>query len=69
VVFFQEAFEAGRYEYTYLLKAIAPGVFRSSPARIAAMYVPDGTASSAAGTLTVESAAPAPASQAKGGQQ
>jgi len=36
------------------------------------MYVPDGTASSAAGTLTVESAAapaPAPATQAKGGQQ
>jgi len=72
VVFFQEDFEAGRYEYTYLLKVIAPGVFRSSPARISAMYVPDGTASSAAGTLTVESAAapaPAPATQAKGGQQ
>jgi len=67
VVFFQEDFEAGRYEYTYLLKVIAPGVFRSSPARISAMYVPDGTASSAAATLTVESVATVP--QAKGGQQ
>ncbi|MCX6552352.1 MAG: MG2 domain-containing protein [Acidobacteria bacterium] len=70
VVFFQEDFEAGRYDYTYLLKVIAPGVFRASPARISAMYVPDGSASSAAATITVESAAtPAGAAQSKGGQQ
>jgi hypothetical protein len=70
VVFFQETFEAGRYEYTYPLKVIAPGVFRASPARISAMYVPDGTASSAAMTMTVESAGtPATTPQPKGGQQ
>jgi len=70
VVFFQERFEAGRYEYTYLLKVIAPGVFRASPARISAMYVPDGTASSAAMRMTVASAgAPATTPQPKGGQQ
>jgi hypothetical protein len=69
-VFFQQSFEAGRYEYTYLLKVIAPGVFRASPARISAMYVPDGTASSAAMTMTVESAgAPVTSPQPKGGQQ
>jgi uncharacterized protein YfaS (alpha-2-macroglobulin family) len=60
-VFFQQSFEAGRYEYTYLLKVIAPGVFRASPARISAMYVPDGTASSAAVTVTVEAATASPA--------
>jgi hypothetical protein len=70
VVFFLERFDAGRYEFTYLLKVIAPGVFRASPARIAAMYVPDGTASSAAVTVTVESA-PAPLAGAalRGGQR
>jgi hypothetical protein len=68
-VFFQQSFEAGRYEYTYVLKVIAPGVFRASPARISAMYVPDGTASSAAMTMTVESAgAPATPPRPKGGQ-
>jgi hypothetical protein len=70
VVFFQERFDAGRYEYTYLLKVIAPGVFRASPARISAMYVPDGTASSAAMTMTVESAGtPATTPQPNGGQR
>jgi len=69
-VFFQERFDAGRYEFTYLLRVIAPGVFRASPARIAAMYVPDGTASSAAAGLTV--AAPpmaATGTPSKGGQR
>jgi hypothetical protein len=70
VVYFQERFDAGRYEYTYLLKVIAPGVFRASPARISAMYVPDGTASSAAATVTVESgSAPPSAAPSKGGLQ
>jgi alpha-2-macroglobulin len=70
VVFFQEDFARGRYDYSYLLKVIAPGVFRASPARISAMYVPDGSASSAAATVTV---GPAPASgaasQNQGGKQ
>ena len=69
VVFFQQAFSQGRYEYTYLLKAVTPGVFRASPARISAMYVPEGTASSAAQTVTVVSAAERPAAQPGGGQQ
>jgi len=67
VVFFQERFDAGRYEFSYLLKVIAPGTFRASPARISAMYVPDGTASSAAASFTV-GPAPAPAPP-KGGQR
>ncbi len=69
VVFFQQSFSQGRYEYTYLLKAVTPGVFRASPARISAMYVPEGTASSAAQTVTVVSAAERPAAQPGGGQQ
>jgi hypothetical protein len=70
VVFFQERFDAGRYEYTYLLKVVAQGVFRASPASISAMYVPEGTASSAAATVTVEPApAPAAGTPAKGGQR
>lgn len=69
VVFFQQDFTAERYEYTYLLKAVTPGVFRASPARISAMYVPDGTASSAAQTVTVVSAAGAAGAQPGGGQQ
>jgi len=70
VVFFQERFDAGRYEFTYLLKVIAPGVFRASPASISAMYVPEGAASSAATTITVQ-AEPGPAAAAppKGGRQ
>lgn len=68
VVFFQERFEAGRYEFTYLLKVIAPGVFRASPARISAMYVPEGAASSAAASFTVTASdAPRPAAP-KGGR-
>ncbi len=66
-VFFTQDFARGRYEFQYLLKVVTPGTFRSSPARISAMYVPEGTASSAAHTIVVESAAAAPAAQ--GGRQ
>ncbi len=74
VVFFQERFDKGRYEYSYLLKIIAPGTFRASPARISAMYVPDGFASSAAAELIVRpgatpGASPAGPAPSKGGQQ
>jgi uncharacterized protein YfaS (alpha-2-macroglobulin family) len=51
-VFFQETFEAGRYEYSYLVKVIAPGRFRAIPAQIAPMYVPGVTASSEPQTFT-----------------
>jgi uncharacterized protein YfaS (alpha-2-macroglobulin family) len=69
-VFFQERFVAGRYEFTYLLKVIAPGQFRASPARISAMYVPEGTASSAAISMTVETpAAAVPGTHPAGGQR
>ena len=57
VVFFLETFSEGRYEFSYLLKVTTPGIFRATPARISAMYVPDATASSATITVTVESAA------------
>ena len=56
VVFFQESFTAGHYQFIYLLKVTTPGVFRAMPAQIAAMYVPDATASSDAQTLTVGAA-------------
>jgi uncharacterized protein YfaS (alpha-2-macroglobulin family) len=69
VVFFQERFDAGRYEFTYLLKVIAPGTFRASPARISAMYVPDGTASSAAASFSVTQSPAPDAAAAKGGRQ
>ncbi len=70
VVFFQESFESGRYQFSYLLKVVTPGVFRTPPARISAMYVPEGTASSAAITLTVESPGSKPASTpGNGGKQ
>lgn len=45
-VFFQETFESGRYEYSYLVKVIAPGQFRAIPAQISPMYVPGVHASS-----------------------
>lgn len=68
VVFFQQSFEQGRYEFQYLLKMVTPGTFRASPARIAAMYVPDGTASSAAQSVVI--APPAAAGVApRGGRQ
>jgi uncharacterized protein YfaS (alpha-2-macroglobulin family) len=56
VVFFQESFTAGHYQFVYLLKVTTPGVFRAMPAQIAAMYVPDAIASSDPQTLTVGSA-------------
>jgi uncharacterized protein YfaS (alpha-2-macroglobulin family) len=71
VVFFQQNFDAGRYEYTYILKVVSPGIFRASPARISAMYAPEGTASSTAATLTVvepRPQAPPPEVPPKGGQ-
>jgi hypothetical protein len=67
VVFFQQSFSSGRYDYRYLLKVISPGVFRASPARISAMYVPEGTASSAAQSVVIES--PAAGLKPKGGQK
>ena len=74
VVFFLESFSEGHYELSYLLKVTTPGVFRATPARISAMYVPDATASSSTITVTVTAVpattAPAPAAaQTKGGQQ
>ncbi len=58
VVFFQESFGAGHYEFVYLLKVTTPGVFKAMPAQISAMYVADATASSEPQTLIV--AAPRP---------
>ena len=52
-VFFQERFDRGRYEFSYLLKVVTPGVFRAMPAQIAPMYVPDMSASSETLTVTV----------------
>ncbi len=57
VVMFQRAFTEGRYEYTYLLKVVTPGVFRALPPRIAPMYVPNATASGRAQPMTVSVAA------------
>ncbi len=54
VVFFQERFTDGRYEFSYLLKVTTPGTFRAMPARISAMYVPEATASSDVQTVVVE---------------
>ena len=51
-VFFQESFESGRYEYSYLVKVISPGQFRAIPAQITPMYVPGVTASSEPQTFT-----------------
>jgi len=67
VVFFQERFDRGRYEFTYLLKVITPGVFRAMPAQIAPMYVPDVSASSDTQTLKVTSPTAAPPGTRTGG--
>ena len=56
-VFFQESFDRGRYEYSYLVRVIAPGQFRAVPAQVSPMYVPGVFASSEPVTMTV----PAPA--------
>jgi alpha-2-macroglobulin len=53
VVFFQESFTEGHYQFVYLLKVTTPGVFRAMPAQISAMYVPGATAWSDSLTLTV----------------
>ena len=52
-VFFQETFEQGRYEYSYLVKVMAPGQFRAIPAQISPMYVPGVVASSEPQAFTV----------------
>lgn len=52
-VFFLSDFSAGRYEFSYLLRATTPGTFSAMPARIAPMYVPDVSASSNVTTVTV----------------
>jgi uncharacterized protein YfaS (alpha-2-macroglobulin family) len=52
-VFFQETFERGRYEYSYLVKVIAPGQFRAIPAQISPMYVPGVHASSEPQAFTI----------------
>jgi len=52
-VFFQEAFDQGRYEFVYLVKAISSGQFRAVPAQIAPMYMPGVTASSEPQTIVV----------------
>jgi uncharacterized protein YfaS (alpha-2-macroglobulin family) len=53
VVIFQQAFDSGRSEYTYLLKVTTPGAFRAMPGRIAPMYVPGIMASTRAQHLAV----------------
>ncbi len=52
-VFFQETFERGRYEYSYLVKVIAPGRFRAIPAQVSPMYVPGVHASSEPQTFVI----------------
>lgn len=52
-VFFQETFERGRYEYSYLVKVIAPGQFRAIPAQVSPMYVPGVHASSEPQTFVI----------------
>ncbi len=52
-VFFQESFDQGRYEYSYLVKVIAPGQFRAVPAQISPMYVPNVHASSEPQAFTI----------------
>ena len=56
-VFFQETFERGRYEYSYLVKVIAPGQFRAIPAQVSPMYVPGVHASSEPQTFVITAAA------------
>ena len=52
-VFFQESFDRGRYEYSYLVRVIAPGQFRAVPAQVSPMYVPGVFASSEPIVMTV----------------
>ncbi len=55
-VFFQETFDRGRYEYSYLVKVIAPGQFRAIPAQVSPMYVPGVHASSEPQTFVITAA-------------
>jgi uncharacterized protein YfaS (alpha-2-macroglobulin family) len=52
-VFFQESFDRGRYEYSYLVRVIAPGEFRAVPAQVSPMYVPGVSASSEPQSVSV----------------
>ncbi len=52
-VFFQESFEQGRYEYSYLVRVIAAGQFRAVPASVSPMYVPGVHASSEPQAFTI----------------
>jgi alpha-2-macroglobulin len=52
-VFFQQDMTSGRYEFSYLVKAISSGDFRAAPAQIAPMYVPGVNASSTPQLLSV----------------
>lgn len=53
VVFFQDGFTEGHYEYTYLLKVTTPGTFTAMPAQVSPMYVPEARATSAPQSLKV----------------
>ena len=53
VAIFLEDLGVGRYEMAYLLKLTTPGTFRSMPAQISPMYVPDVSASSDAQTFSI----------------
>ena len=55
--FFLEALEKGRADLLYLVKVVSEGTFRTAPARVVPMYVPDVHASSESFTLTVAPAA------------
>jgi uncharacterized protein YfaS (alpha-2-macroglobulin family) len=69
-VFFQETFDQGRYEYSYLVKVIAPGQFRAVPAQISPMYVPNVHASSEPQAFTIAAPVlPAAASPKVGGSR
>jgi hypothetical protein len=52
--FFVSRFAAGQHEYRYLLKAVNPGTFRVSPARVEPMYQPQYLATSDAFTVEVK---------------
>jgi uncharacterized protein YfaS (alpha-2-macroglobulin family) len=52
-VFFQQEMTSGRYEFSYLVKAISSGDFRAAPAQISPMYVPGVNASSTPQLLSV----------------
>ena len=67
VVFFQQSFNRGRYEFQYLVKVVSPGTFRRTPARITARYGRKGPAASAARPVCNPPPTAAPSSN--GGRQ